>query len=169
MGTSVVIVGGGHAGGQAAAALRSEGFNGRIMMVADEAHVPYQRPPLSKGFLSGALGIERVYLKPEKFYLQQHIELLLNRHAEAINREKRKITLNDGQVLDYDNVLLATGSGVRRLQVPGVDLPGVYYLRTIGDSEAIRAHLKPGASIVVVGGGYIGLEVASVAATQGLR
>ncbi len=138
-------------------------------MVADEPHVPYQRPPLSKGFLSGALGIERVYLKPEAFYLQQHIELLLNRQAEAIDRDRRQVTLNDGQVLDYDNLLLATGSTVRRLEVPGVDLPGVDYLRTIRDSEAIRARLKQGTTMVVVGGGYIGLEVASVAATQGLR
>ncbi|MGH6635639.1 MAG: NAD(P)/FAD-dependent oxidoreductase [Gammaproteobacteria bacterium] len=169
MATSVVIVGGGHAGGQASAALRSEGFSGRIMMVADEPHLPYQRPPLSKGFLSGALGMERIYLKPEAFYQQQHIELLLGRHAEALDRDQRKVYLNDGRVLDYDNLLLATGSGVRHLGVPGTDLSGVYYLRTIGDSEAIRAHLKSGAAMVVVGGGYIGLEVASVAATHGLR
>lgn len=165
----MVIVGGGHAGGQAAAALRSEGFSGRIVMVADEPHLPYQRPPLSKGFLNGDLGIERVYLKSEAFYSQQHIELLLDRHAETIDRDQRKVYLNDGQVLDYDNLLLATGSAVRRLEVPGAELPGVYYLRAIRDSQAIRAHLKPGATMVVVGGGYIGLEVASVAATQGLR
>ncbi|MGH8623730.1 MAG: NAD(P)/FAD-dependent oxidoreductase [Gammaproteobacteria bacterium] len=169
MAGSVVIVGGGHAGGQAAAALRSEGFSGRIVLVADEPHLPYQRPPLSKGFLSGELGVERVYLKSEAFYPQQHIELLLDRHAEAIDRDQRKVYLNDGQVLDYDNLLLATGSAVRRLEVPGAELPGVYYLRALRDSEAIRAHLKPGATMVVVGGGYIGLEVASVAATQGLR
>lgn len=92
----MVIVGGGHAGGQAAAALRSEGFSGRIVMVADEPHLPYQRPPLSKGFLNGDLGIERVYLKSEAFYSQQHIELLLDRHAETIDRDQRKVYLNDG-------------------------------------------------------------------------
>ncbi len=165
----MIIVGAGHAGGQAAASLRQEGYDGEIVIIGDEPHIPYQRPPLSKQYLAGEHGLERVYLRPEKFYVDRDIQIRPGVAVTAIDRAARTVTTADGQVLAYTKLLLATGSRPRRLALEGGDLPGIHYLRTIGDVDAIKAELAPGRRVVVVGGGYIGLEVAAVCIEAGLR
>ncbi len=164
-----VILGAGQAAGQVAQSLRSSacGFTGRIVMIGEEPYIPYQRPPLSKKFLAGELDIERVYFKPPAFYEKSAIELMLNTRAASIDRKAKQVTLSDGRAIAYDRLIITTGSRVRTLNLPGVDLPGVFYLRTIKDVEAIRAYLKPGGKLVIAGGGYIGLEVAAVMVSRG--
>lgn len=168
MSETFVIVGAGQAAGQVITSLRQNGFQGRIILIGDEDYVPYQRPPLSKKFLSGELGLERVYLKPEAFFAEQGVELKLGARATRIDRAAKTVTLETGETVAYDKLVLATGSRVRRLPVPGEDLGGVYYLRTIDDVMAIRSHFSEKARLVIVGGGYIGLEVAAVAVKAGL-
>ncbi len=168
MSETIVIVGAGQAAGQAVASLRQEGFGGHIVLIGDEEYVPYQRPPLSKKFLSGELGLERVYLKPQTFFEELGVELALGRRAMRLDRSARTVTLDNGTVQRYQKLLLATGSRVRRLPVPGEDLPNVFYLRTISDVLAIRERFGTGARLVIVGGGYIGLEVAAVAVKSGV-
>ena len=165
---TVVIVGGGHAGGQAAASLRQEGYEGEVIVVADELHIPYQRPPLSKQYLAGEYGLERVYLRPEKFYADRGITVHKGVRALAINPDALTLECANGETLAYDKLLLATGSRPRKLVTAGDDLAGVHYLRTIADVDAIRRDLKPGRRMAIVGGGYIGLEVAAVAVEMGL-
>ncbi len=162
-----VIAGAGHAAGQVAQSLRGFGFAGRIVMIGEEPYIPYQRPPLSKKFLAGELDIERVYFKPAAFYEKANVEMMLNCRIDHIDRAAKRLVLNNGQSVDYDKLVLTTGSRVRRMNVPGADLPGVFYLRTIDDVEAIRAWLKPGGRLVIAGGGYIGLEVAAVMVSRG--
>ena len=164
----IVIIGAGHAAGQAIASLRADGFAGAIRLVGEEPYVPYQRPPLSKKFLSGELDLARVLFKPEAFYEQADVDMRLGTRAVAVDRVAHTVTLEGGAVLPYARLILATGSRVRRLSLPGSDLGGIHYLRTIEDVDGIRAELKPGARMVVVGGGYIGLEVAAVAVKLGL-
>ena len=163
-----MIVGGGHAAGQAAASLRQEGYGKAIVVIGDEPHLPYQRPPLSKEYLAGEQGLERIHLRPQKFYADRDIELRSGVRVSAIDRARNAVVCDDDTTLSYDRLLLATGSRPRRLNVPGCDLAGVCLLRTIADADSIRDKLKPGARLVVVGGGYIGLEVASVAVRHGL-
>jgi 3-phenylpropionate/trans-cinnamate dioxygenase ferredoxin reductase subunit len=163
------IVGAGHCAGQAAASLRQQGFDGDIVIIGEESHIPYQRPPLSKKFLAGELPLERVYLRPPKFYRDTNIELLLDTRVVALHRQQRKIALADGTHRRYDRLLLATGSVPKRLQVTGVDLPGVCYLRTIADAQRIQLHMESGRDLVVIGGGYIGLEVSAVGVQRGMR
>ena len=165
---SVVIVGAGHAAGQAVASLRQEGFKGAITVVGDEGVAPYQRPPLSKKFLAGEIGLDRVLFKPVEFYAKADAELILSDTVTAIDAAGHTVALASGRTLPYTKLLLATGGRVRRLSCPGADLPGVHYLRTIADVEGIRAHFRDGARLVIVGGGYIGLEVAAVAVKHGL-
>ena len=165
----VVIIGAGHAGGTAAATLRQEGFEGRIVLLGDEPYPPYERPPLSKAVLSGAMPLEKTFLRKPTFYEDKAIELRTGAGVEAIDRAARSVRLFSGESLAYDKLILATGSRLRRLKVPGADLPGVYYLRGIDDSLAIKAQLKAGANIVIIGGGYIGLEVAASAAKAGAK
>jgi len=168
MSDRIVIVGGGQAAGQAAASLRSAGFEGAVTLVGAEPVPPYQRPPLSKKYLAGELPFERILIKPEAFYRQHDVELRLGSPVDKIDPAGRRVTLGDGSSLEYSGLLLATGSRVRRLDVPGVDLAGVHYLRTVADVDAIREQFRPGARLVIVGGGYIGLEVAAVAVRAGL-
>ena len=163
-----VIVGGGHAAGQAAASLRQEGYEGELVILADEPHIPYQRPPLSKQYLAGEQGIDRVYLRAEKFYADKDVDVRMAVRAAGIDRDARTVVLEDGRNVAYDKLLLATGARPRILDIPGADLPGIHYLRTIADSDAIKADMAPGQRLAVVGGGYIGLEVASVAVTAGV-
>lgn len=167
--SAIIIVGGGHAAGQAAASLRQEGFEGRITLIGEEPHIPYQRPPLSKHYLAGEQGLERVYLRPDKFYADRGIIVKPGVRVEAIDRAARRVATSEGQTLAYDGLLLATGSLVRRLNLPGGELDGVHYLRTIADADAIKADMAPGKTAVVVGGGYIGLEVAAVCAAAGMK
>ena len=165
-----VVVGAGQAGGRAVEAMRVEGFDGRIVLVGAESHVPYERPPLSKRLLiSDDEAPARTYLHDEAFYREKDIELRLGVQATQIDRDARRVTLSDGDTLDYGKLLLTTGSKVRRLSIPGSDLAGIHYLRDIEESLAIRRGLAADAALVVVGGGYIGLEVAAAARARGCR
>jgi len=164
-----VIVGGGQAGGRAAEAVRDAGFGGRLVLVAGEPRRPYERPPLSKQVLTGEAGADVVFLRDPDYYESRGIELRTGVRATAIDRRQARLELSDGPALPYDKLLLATGARVRRLSLPGADLPGVAYLRDLDDCAAISAALRPGARVVLVGGGYIGLEVAAAARKRDCR
>ena len=163
MSERIVIIGAGQAGAQAVASLRADGFTGDLVMIGDEAYAPYQRPPLSKTYLMGTLDRERLFLKPDAFYAEAKCELLLNATASAIDRAKKIVTLSDGITIPYDKLLIATGSRVREIKCPGADLPGVFYLRSIADVDKLRPAFETAKNVAIVGGGYIGLEVAAVA------
>jgi 3-phenylpropionate/trans-cinnamate dioxygenase ferredoxin reductase subunit len=165
---SIIIAGAGHAAGQAAVSLRQGGFSGRIIMVGEEPYLPYQRPPLSKKYLSGELELERMYVRHQKFYDEHNIDIRLSTRVEKINCSDRTVILSDGQQERYGCLVLATGSHVRKLQIPGHDLEGVHYLRGIEDVHRIQEHFRPGARLVIIGAGYIGMETAAVAVTHGL-
>ncbi len=165
---NIVIVGAGQAAVQAIDTLRRKGFGGKITLVGDEPWLPYQRPPLSKQYLAGALEPQRLLLRPQRFYEEHSIETRLGRRVAEIARREQRVRLDDGSTLAYDALLLATGCRSRPLEVPGADLEGVHTLRTIADVDRIRLSLSPGTRLVVVGGGYIGLEVAATARERGL-
>lgn len=167
--SGIVIVGAGQAAGQAAAVLRQEGYEENIMILGDEEHPPYQRPPLSKQYLAGEQGLDRVYIRPEKFYGDKQIEVRTGVHVDSIDPTHNTVTTHDGQTITWDKLLLTTGSRPRILEVPGNNLGGIHYLRTIADVDAIRREMATAKSLVIVGGGYIGLEVASVAVKAGLE
>ena len=158
---SVVIVGAGHAGGQLAASLRQATYAKPITLVGSEPQLPYQRPPLSKEYLRGEYGLERVELRPSTFYDQRDIRLKLGQTITDIDRARRVVFAEDGESLEYEHLVLATGSEPIRPQIPGIDLPGVHFLRTVNDVDAIKADIKPGQQVGIIGGGYIGLEVAA--------
>ncbi|HEX5047682.1 MAG TPA: FAD-dependent oxidoreductase [Gammaproteobacteria bacterium] len=162
-----VIVGGGQAASQAVQTLRQQGFAGNLTLIGDEPHLPYQRPPLSKKYLAGELPRERLFLRHAAFYAEKGVTLELGRRAVELDLAKHAMRLDDGRTLPYDRLLLATGSTVRRLPIAGAELPGVHYLRTIADVDAIAARLAPNARVLLVGAGYIGLEVAAVTAQRG--
>jgi len=166
MSEKIVIVGAGHCAGQLAARLRAEGFEGEVVLVGEERHVPYQRPPLSKQFVAGEVDVDRVHLRPADFYASQNVALELGSRAVAIDRGAHTVTLADGRSLGYDKLVLATGARPRALPVPGVDLAGVDYLRHLDHANALRERLAPGVRLAVIGGGYIGLELAAVAAQK---
>lgn len=163
----IVIVGAGHAGGSAAAFLRQFGHEGSIVLIGEEAAIPYQRPPLSKAWLKGEADIEAVELRPASWYAENAVTLRTETRADAIDRAAKTVMLNDGSTIPYDVLILATGSRARRLDVPGADLANVLFLRTFADAEALKAVLKPGARLAVVGGGYVGLEAAASARALG--
>ena len=165
----IVIVGGGHAGGQAAARLRQNGYEGEVLLIGEEPFPPYQRPPLSKQYLAGEMPVERVFLRPEAFYADKSIDLRLGTRVARIDRAEKQVTLASGEAISYEKLLLATGGRARTLSLPGADHRAVHYLRGISDVDAIRAKVSAGARLVIVGGGYIGLEVASVAAKLGVE
>ncbi|MFJ3671154.1 NAD(P)/FAD-dependent oxidoreductase [Streptomyces sp. NPDC090106] len=162
-----VIVGGGLAAGKAAEELRAHGHDGPLVVIGDERERPYVRPPLSKGYLLGKEDRESVHVHPEDWYRTHDVELLLGRTVTSLDRHGGTVTLEDGDRVPYDRLLLATGSTPRRLTVPGADLDNVLYLRRLGDSDRLRAAFTEGARIVVVGGGWIGLETAAAARTAG--
>jgi 3-phenylpropionate/trans-cinnamate dioxygenase ferredoxin reductase component len=164
----IVIVGAGQAAAQAVASLRDEGYAGELTMIGDEAFLPYQRPPLSKAHLQGKTELERLLLRSEDFYRQRACEVLLGTPVAAIERETTTVHLATGRRMQYDRLLLATGSAPRRIRVPGAHLDGIHYLRTLADADALRPALERSRTLAVIGGGYIGLEVAAVAATLGL-
>ncbi|MCP5178339.1 MAG: FAD-dependent oxidoreductase [Pseudomonadales bacterium] len=167
--STVVIIGAGHAAGQAAASLRQDGHDGPIVILGDEPYIPYQRPPLSKQYLSGEQGLDRVYLRPQKFYDDKHIDLRTGVTVDAIDRNARTVHTTAGDTIAWDKLIIATGSRVRRLTAPGSDLAGIHYLRTVTDVDGLRGDIVAGKKLVIVGGGYIGLEVASVAVTAGME
>lgn len=158
---SCIIIGASHAGVQAAVNLRGQGYQDKITLISSDTVLPYQRPPLSKAFLQNILPEQRLWLRPETFYQQKNIDLLLGRYVTKIDRDKHEITLNDKQCLPYDKIILATGASIRRLTVPGSELPGVHYLRDYNDTVGIRDALDDVNDVVVIGGGYIGLEAAA--------
>ncbi len=164
---AIVIIGGGHAGGSAVAFLRQYGLKGPLVLVGEEPVLPYQRPPLSKAWLKGEATAESLALRPAKFYATQNVDVRLGVRAEAIDRAAQTVRLSDGTTLAYHKLILATGSRARPLPIPGRELAGVLELRTAADADQLQAALKPGARLVVVGGGYIGLEVAASALALG--
>ena len=167
--STTIIAGAGHAGGQTAISLRQAGYDGRIVVCGDEPVPPYQRPPLSKKYLSGELALERVLLRPESFYSRNDIELRLGSAIREIDPQHRVAVLDGGDSLPFTDLVIATGSRPRRLDVPGADLENIFYLRTLEDSDAIGKALLAGRRLVIVGGGYIGLEIASTAKGLGLE
>jgi 3-phenylpropionate/trans-cinnamate dioxygenase ferredoxin reductase subunit len=158
-----VIVGASLAGATAAAALREEGFDGRIVLVGEEHERPYERPPLSKDLLQGKSEREKIFVHPEDWYAEHDVDLHLDTRATAIDRAAHEVTLSDGRRLGYTKLLLATGSSPRRLAVPGAEMDGVLYLRTVEDCERIRDAFGSGSRIAVIGAGWIGLEVTAAA------
>ena len=167
--SGIVIIGAGQAAGQAAASLRQGKYEGSITILGNETQPPYQRPPLSKQYLSGELGMDRVMVRPEKFYVDQDITLHTGTRVESIDSSAKTVTTSSGDSYEYDKLLIATGSRPRILTIPGSELPGIHYLRTIDDVDAIREAMQTAKKICIVGGGYIGLEVAAVAVTAGLQ
>ena len=163
----VLIVGGGHAAGAFAAALRQAGYEGSVVMVGAEPLPPYQRPPLSKAWLKGEASSDDLLLRPAAFYEEKSIGLRLSTRVQSIEPAARTVSLDSGESLAYEHLVLATGSRLRALAVPGVGSRGVLELRTAADAEAIKSRLGPGVRLVVVGGGYIGLEVAASARLLG--
>jgi 3-phenylpropionate/trans-cinnamate dioxygenase ferredoxin reductase subunit len=167
MSERVVIVGAGHAAGQCVASLRQKKYTGDIVLLGEEPWLPYQRPPLSKKFLAGELDAERLHFKPQSFY--EGVDVRLNTRVREIDCSRRKVTGAAGDQIDYGWLVLATGGRPRTMQVPGVGLDGIHYLRTIDDVNRIRHDMQKASRLVVVGAGYIGLEVAAVAAGLGLN
>jgi len=170
---TVVIVGAGHAAGELASALRQEGFSGRILVIGEEAHLPYQRPPLSKAYLAGQITADSLYLKPQSTYDRAQIDVQLNTRVASIDRAAKCVVLEDGHKIRYDKLVLTTGGRVRRLPTPGADsaetMSNFHYVRNIDDIDRLRHHFEHGFRLVIIGGGYIGLEVAAVAQKRGLR
>ena len=163
-----VIVGAGLAGAKTAEALREEGFEGRIVLIGDEADRPYERPPLSKEFLRGESDREAAYVHSEAFYADSDLELRTGVAATAIDLDSRALALSTGDRLAFDRLLLATGAEPRRLPIEGTELPGVHYLRRLGDADELRHGFAAASHVVVIGGGWIGAEVAASARQLGL-
>ncbi len=165
--THITVIGGGQAASQLVASLRQEGFTGGIRLIGEEPHLPYQRPPLSKAFLAGEEGIDHVILRPRETYEKEHIELMLGVRVDAIDRVARKLLLSDARTLDFDALVLATGTRARPLPVPGAGLAGVYVLRGVDDALALQGAIASGKRLAVIGGGYVGLEAAATATKLG--
>jgi 3-phenylpropionate/trans-cinnamate dioxygenase ferredoxin reductase subunit len=165
--TTFVIVGGGLAGAKAAETLREEGFPGRVVLISDEAEPPYERPPLSKGYLLGNDERDVAFVHPESWYAEHDIDLRLGARVTALDPGAHEVELEGGERVGFNKLLLATGSEPRRLEVPGADLADVRYLRNLPDSDHLRDVLEEGHRVAVVGGGWIGLEVAAAARTHG--
>lgn len=167
MTSTILIIGGGQAGAQAIDTLRREGFGGRLVLIGEEPELPYQRPPLSKKYLSGELAADRLPFRHRAFYDEHGVELKLGKRAVRLDCAARRVELADGERLIYDRLLLCLGAESRRLTCPGASLPGVHYLRGLADVPPIQTGLKPQARLVIIGGGYIGLEAAATARKMG--
>jgi 3-phenylpropionate/trans-cinnamate dioxygenase ferredoxin reductase component len=163
----VAIVGAGHAGGRAAEALRAAGHKGRITLIGSETYPPYERPPLSKELLAGSIDHEKTFIRPASYYDEAGIELKLGATVAAIDRAAQRLTLDGGGTIPYDALLLTTGARARRLTLPGGEGSRVFYLRDIDDALALRERLREGTRLVVIGAGFIGLEVAATARKRG--
>src|SRR5580692_7803852 len=165
--STILIIGGGQAGAQAIDTLRREGFDGRLVLIGDEPQLPYQRPPLSKKYLCGEMAAERLLFRHQSFYDEHRIELKLGRQAVRLDAAARQVELDGGEILTYDRLLLCLGAESRRLTCPGATLAGVHYLRGLADVAPIQTGFKPQARVVVIGGGYIGLETAATCRKMG--
>jgi 3-phenylpropionate/trans-cinnamate dioxygenase ferredoxin reductase subunit len=164
-----VIVGASLAGAKAAETLRSEGFEGRIVLIGAEPHRPYERPPLSKDFLRGEAEREKVYVHETNFYDENQIELRLGQTAVSLDAGRRQLALDNGERLGFDRLLLTTGAKPRRLGIPGGELEGIHYLRSLDDADTLRKRLDDGGRLLVIGAGWIGCEVAASARQKGLE
>ena len=167
--SSVVVIGAGLAAGRCVTLLRKEGFDGPVTIVGDENQPPYERPPLSKEYMQGKKPLEKFQVHPLEWYAEHSVDTRFGDAAVAIDREAKKVRLASGEELPYDHLVIATGARSRHIDIPGSDLPQVHYLRDLAESDAIRAALVPGADLVIVGGGWIGLEVASSARQAGVN
>lgn len=163
-----MVIGGGQAGAQALQSLRQGGYTGALTMIGDEPALPYQRPPLSKAYMKGEMTEERLYFRPAPWYQDQNIEVILSTRATGIDRTSRKVELAHGGHVDYDALIIATGSRPRPLPLKGATLQGVHDLRDLSDVERIRPNMIAGRKMVIIGAGYIGLEAAAVARQMGL-
>ena len=167
--SGIVVIGAGQAGSSFVAKLRGLGYEGKVTLIGEESAPPYQRPPLSKKYLLGEMDLERLYLRPESFYADQDIELRTGARVEAIDRAAKTVSVG-GEALAYDHLVLTTGSVPRKLPAAiGGDLDGVYVVRGLADVDAMAPEFAPGRKVLIVGGGYIGLEAAAVAAKKGLQ
>lgn len=167
--TTIVVIGAGQAGSWAVRTLRDEGFKGRVVLIGDEPHPPYERPPLSKAVLSGEATPESVHLLSAEMMATLSIEWLASTRVAGLDRAAKRVTLTDGQTIGYSRLVLCTGGRARALDVPGASLPGVHVLRTIDDALRLAPTLRPGTRVAVVGGGWIGLEVAATARQRGAQ
>ncbi|MDH1053897.1 NAD(P)/FAD-dependent oxidoreductase [Aquipseudomonas alcaligenes] len=171
--STAIIIGAGHAGGELAIALRNEGWEGRILLLGEEAHLPYHRPPLSKAYLAGSVEKSSLSIRPQMAYDKANVEFIGGVRVSRIDRANQRLELADGSQLAYDRLAIATGGRPRPLSVPNAAVAercaNFHYLRTLDDVELIRAQLAPGKRLTIVGGGYIGLEVAASAVAQGLQ
>jgi 3-phenylpropionate/trans-cinnamate dioxygenase ferredoxin reductase subunit len=165
--SGVVIIGAGQAGYQTAESLRKEGFDGAITIIGEEPYAPYQRPPLSKAYLLGDTDKDRLRFRTEEYYADQNIDLRVNVAVTGLDAAARQVTLSDGTALAYDDLVIATGARVREIPVPGADLEGIFYLKTLDDVDGIEARLADVDSVAVIGAGFIGLEFAAVARKLG--
>lgn len=161
--TGIVIIGAGHAGVQLSASLREEGFSGRIVLLSAERDSPYQRPPLSKAFLKGETAASGLPLRGPTFFTQNDIDLKLGVTAHQVNRGQKRVVLSQGSTISYDHLVLATGTRTRSLPIPGIDLPFVYRLSTLQEAQAVKTALEASHHVVIIGAGFIGLEIAATA------
>ncbi|MBU3070786.1 FAD-dependent oxidoreductase [Aestuariicella sp. G3-2] len=169
MSKTCIIIGASHAAAQLAPSLRQEGWEGKILVIGDEPYMPYHRPPLSKAVLSGEKKIDDLLIRAQALYDKNDIEFKLNTRVANINRAHKSLTLTNGEVLNYDKLALCTGSRVRTVSLPGVDLDGIHYLRDMKDTESIQQEIAAGKNAVIVGGGYIGLETAASLKKMGMN
>ena len=163
---NLLIIGAGQSAIQCISTLKKEGYSGSITLVGEEEHLPYQRPPLSKGFLEDSLNKERLYFKKLEFFTENKVQLYLGLSAEKLEIDNQKVYLSDNSVLEFDKLVFATGSRVRLLDFPGSELKSIFYLRDLDDAEAIKKDLETSDNIVIIGAGYIGLEAAAIAAKK---
>ena len=164
-----IIAGASHAASMLAPTLRQQGWQGRIIVIGAEASIPYHRPPLSKDYLAGEKTLNEILIRPAKVYEKSEVEFILDTSVESINRDNKTIQLSNNETLPYDKLALTVGSKVRKVNLPGVELDGVFYLRDLRDVERITPYINPGANAVIVGGGYIGLETAAVLNKKGMN
>ena len=167
--SNIVIIGAGQAAGQCVATLKKLGCTNKIILIGEESHPPYQRPPLSKSFLEGKVGLERVYMKNREFYEENEVEFYPNTLVKEIDREEKKVRTSCGKEFEFKKLVIATGSRARELEIEGIQLGNVYYLRTIDDVEKIKEQMSVCQNLSIIGAGYIGLEVAAVASELGMN
>ena len=156
-----LVIGASHAGASLALQVRKEGWQGTVTVIGSEHNLPYHRPPLSKGFLNGQKSIDEIAIRPMALYEKQDVSFLLGRQVIEINRKLKQLTLENGESISYDKLALAVGARARKIDLPGSELPGVHYLRTAADAADIQSRLKNAKNVVIIGGGYIGLELAA--------